>query len=522
MRVVVGVDVGTSGTKVVACDEAGGVLASASAAHEICHARPGWSEQDPRWWWEAACAAMREVCAAAPVRAGQVAGVGLSGQMHGSVFLDGTALEGPQRAQGAEPIRPALLWNDQRTAAECEQIERAAGGRLALVTKVGNAALPGFTAPKMLWLREHEPANFARVAAVCLPKDYVRLRLTGALGTDVGDASGTLLFDPAARAWRPDVCESIGLDAGLLPRAHESAAVAGRVMGAAAARTGAPEGTPVAAGSGDNMTSAVGCGVIEPGQVAAVLGTSGVIICHADRPAVDDDAQTPGRTHTMCAADGGGSAGKAGRWVLTGCTLSAAGCLQWVRSALFPERSYDELIAEARETPPGAGGLLFLPYLTGERCPHPDPTARGAFVGLTARHTRGHLVRAVVEGVCLTMAQILEIMRAEGVRPESIRLTGGAAKSSFWRQTLADATGCEVVTMIAEEGPAYGAAILAAVGAGVFESVSEACGAWISERKRIGPGADAARYAAPGRVHAGLYHDLRARFAELHRIDEAS
>ena len=514
MGLLIGIDVGTSGTKVIACAESGEVLASAAAPHEIMQPRAGWSEQSPEGWWEATTRALREMCAGEAVRGKAISAVGLSGQMHGSVFLGREALEAPESAPA---LRPALLWNDQRTAAQCAAIEEAVGGRLALVRRVGNAALTGFTAPKILWLREHEPETFARVGAVCLPKDYIRLRLTGELATDVGDASGTLLFDPAARAWRRDVLDALGLDARLLPRALESAAVAGRVSARGAAQSGLPEGMPVAAGSGDNMTSALGCGVVGPGQVAAVLGTSGVVICHTDRPRVDDEGPTPGRMHTLCAADG--TSERAGGWLLTGCTLSAAGCVQWLREALFPERSYEELMAEAAGAPPGSAGLVFLPYLTGERCPHPDPTARGAFVGLTSRHGRGHVVRAVIEGACFTMAQILGIMRSLGVAPPSIRVTGGAARSPRWRQILADCTGCAVVTTNAEEGPAYGAAALAAVGAGAYESVADVCRAWIIERERTGVSSSAGRYADPMRVHESLYGDLRERFAQLHAME---
>lgn len=513
MRYLLGIDVGTSATKALLCDERGGVAATASSPHEILQPHPGWSEQDPADWWKATVIAVRRVMEAAGARADQIAGIGLSGQMHGSVFLSKEAVE--SGGADAQAIRPALLWNDQRTGAQCELIEERVGGRAALVRLVGNAALTGFTAPKILWVRKNEPENYARAAAVCLPKDFIGFKLTGALATDVGDASGTLLFDVGARSWHRGVCEKLGIDPALLPPSHESASVIGTVTVWAARETGLAEGTPVVAGSGDNMTSAVGSGVVERGIVAGALGTSGVIIAHSDAPVVDVGAPDgAGRTHTMCSAAGRDA------WCITGCMLSAGGSLKWVRDTLFPGAGYDELMREAASAPAGSAGLVFMPYLTGERCPHQDPSARGAWIGLTARHTRAHLVRAVIEGVSFGMGEILDIVRGLGVEARSVRLSGGGAKSEFWRQILADVFGVPVVLTNSEEGPSHGAALLAGVGIGVWGSVPEACREAIKESRMTAPSANRGEaYARSRRVYAQLYQDLKDRYGDLLAID---
>lgn len=507
---LLGIDVGTSATKALVCDERGRVVSSASAEHPISRPRPGWSEQDPRDWWASAVRATRE---AVGHDGGAVCAVGLSGQMHGSVFLPREAVGSDGR--NAQPLRPALLWNDQRTAAQCAQIEAIAGGRAALVELVGNAALTGFTLPKILWVRENEPDVYKKVAAIVLPKDYIRLRMTGRVATDVGDAAGTLLFDVDARRWSERAMALFGVDRSLLPDVVESAAPTGSVTAWAARELGVPAGIPVVGGSGDNQAGAVGAGVVAPGMVLATLGTSGVIYAHSDRPRKDlGTGHAAGRVHTMCAADG--TAGAAGRWSVTGCMLSAGGSLQWCRNTLFPGESYDALIAEAAKVRPGCDGLVFLPYLTGERCPHPDPTARGGWIGLTSRHTRAHLIRAVVEGVSYGMADVLDLVRGIGVPVEKCRLGGGGARSEFWRQMLADVFGCPVALTNTEEGPAYGAALLAGVGAGRFWSVVEACGLAISETRELAPQRDAVAAYAPTRsVYSKLYGDLRERFGEL-------
>ena len=511
MARLLGIDVGTSATKAIVCDDRGRVLATGSAPHTLRTPRPGWTEQDPGEWWRATVDACRGAIADAGGDASEIRAIGLSGQMHGSVLVDRATVDAHGRDDGV--VRPALLWNDQRTADQCAAFEQAAGGRRALVELVGNAALPGFTLPKLLWVRENEPEAWARTAAIMLPKDYVRFRLTGAVATDVGDAAGTLLLDVDGRSWSERALEVAGLDPALLPPVLESAAGAGNLSEFATGALGLDAGIVVVAGSGDNMAGAVGAGVVSPGVVLATLGTSGVVYAHAEKPR-RDLGDPPGRLHTMCAADG--DASRRGAWCVTGCTLSAAGSLQWVRDKLFPEASFDDLVASAAKAPPGCDGLLFLPQLTGERCPYPDPNARGAWVGLSLGHERDHMVRAVLEGVTLTMAQILEIVRSTGVPVEEIRLGGGGARSPLWRQMLADAFAQPVHTLEAEEGPAHGAALLAGVGAGIWPGVREACNAAIAVGGRNDPtpeGVDL--YRGLREEHGALYADLRGRFASL-------
>jgi len=517
---LIGVDLGTSSVKAIATDRAGGVIASATRAYPLSRPRPGWSEQNPQDWWEASANAAKELVERG-VDPARVAGIGLSGQMHGLVLLDGDAAA--RQASACRALRPAILWNDQRTGDQCARIERLAGGRRALVGMVGNAALPGFTLPKILWLREHEPAVLARARHALLPKDFVRLKLTGALATDVGDASGTLLFDVDARRFSVPALERFGIDPGFFPPAVESAAVCGTLSTYGAAQTGLRAGTPVVAGSGDNQAGAIGAGVVRPGMVLATLGTSGVVYAHTDRPRRDlpegaDDSGC-GRLHTMCAADG--DASRPGAWSVTGCMLSAAGSLQWAREALFPNESFDALVGEASAAPPGCNGLVFLPYLTGERCPHADPDARGGWIGLTARHTRAHLIRAVIEGATFGMGQIMDLVRASGVPVELVRLGGGGAKSSLWRQLQADVYGVPVSLTNTEEGPALGAALLAGVGAGVWPSVEHACAAAIHETAVISPSADATRYTPVREVYARMYALLRESNDALAEIDRA-
>jgi len=492
---LIGLDLGTSAVKAIALDPSlgsAGIVASASKEHPLHTPREGWSEQDPADWWVAACAAIGELLALPGVKGIAIAGIGLSGQMHGSVMLDRAGL----------PVRRALLWNDQRTAAECGVIEKAFGGKRGCVALVGNAALTGFTLPKLLWVRRHEPVIWSRVAKVMLPKDYLALKLTGVSATDVGDASGTLLFDVASRQFSGRACELVGIEPGLFPEPHESSTVVGQVSGEAAAQTGLPVGVPVIIGSGDNMTAAIGAGVVSAGTALAVLGTSGVILVSSDGPEKDlgevsagGDACGPasgtasgtasgacGRMHTMCAAAGSRS------WALTGCTLSAGGALRWFRDTLAPGVAYDQLMAEAASVPIGCEGLVFAPQLTGERCPHPDPQARGGFLGLTSRHTRAHLARAVIEGVTFTMGQILGIAGDMGVKIERVRLSGGGNRSAFWRQMQADVYGLPTQLAGSDEGGcALGAALLAGVGVGRFASVEAACQATLAVQHEHSP-----------------------------------
>lgn len=511
---LLGIDLGTSATKALVCDLRGRVVASATVEHPIAHPHAGWSEQDPEHWWRSACDAIRAVLSRGMLDPAAIAAVGLSGQMHGSVLLSADAAKSGGRA-GA--LRPALLWNDQRTAHECAEIEHAVGGRRRLVELVGNAALTGFTLPKLLWVRRHEPELWSRVRHVCMPKDFLAFRLTGELVTDTGDASGTLLFDVARRAWGTDVCSSVGLEPALLPRCVEAATVIGGITAWAAEQTGLRSGTPVAIGSGDNMTGAVGAGVVDPGIALASLGTSGVIYLHADRPRKDiHDSGPSGRLHTMCAATGPRG------WCVTGCMLSAGGALKWARDTIAPGEPYEKLMLEAEAAPPGCEGLVFLPYLTGERCPHPDPKARGGWIGLTARHTRAHLLRAVIEGVTFSMAQILNLARGIGADVRAVRLTGGGNRSPLWRQMQADLYGAPVELAGDEEGGcALGAAIIAGSATGALPPVSKACHELITVHETLQP-RPAQAYDSSRAVFEKLYGDLRERFGELAGLERSA
>ena len=508
MSFLLGIDIGTSGTKTLICDFRGRLMATATEAHTVESPRPGWSQQDPLQWWTATCRATRGVLGRAKVRADQVGAIGLSGQMHGSVFLGG----------GEKPLRPAILWNDQRTGQECDQIEKRAGGRRRLIRMVGNPALTGFTAPKILWVRKHEPRVYEKTRHILLPKDYIRYRLTGEYATEVGDASGTLLLDVKKRQWNRKLIDLLKIDMSLLPSCHESHEITGQLTGPAAKALGLKAGVPVAGGSGDQPAGAVGNGIVTSGIVSATLGTSGVVFAHADKPIYDPE----GRVHTMCAA-------VSGKWCVFGCMLSAGGSLQWFRNQLAAtERAeaarkridpYDLLMSEAQRAEPGCEGLFFLPYLTGERCPYADPDARGGWIGLTARHDRSAMIRSVIEGVTFGMADALSIMRDMGIKVKTVRLSGGGARSAMWRQLQADIYNRPVVTINAGEGPAYGAAILAGVGTGVWSSVPQACKAAIRETEKRRPKKRlAARYARHHRQYQRLYAALQVEFERIARL----
>ena len=449
MTKLLGLDIGTTGVRCVAIDERGDLVADASEEYPLYTPQPGWSEQRPEDWWEAS----QRVIASVAARAGRdLSGIGLAGQMHGAVFLD----------QKDAVIRPALLWNDQRTEAQCQAItERVGPRRLTDIT--GNPALTGFQAPKILWLRDEEPKAYERVAAVLLPKDFIRLKLTGEKATDASDASGTLLLDLKARTWSSEILQSLDIPAHWLPKVDESPEATGNVTNDIATRLELPPNIPVAAGAGDNAAAAVGNGIVSDGLASCSIGTSGVLFAHSDAIATDPS----GRVHAFCHA-------VPNRYHLMGVTLAAGGSLRWWRDVVGKD-DYAELSALAEQTPPGAEGLVFLPYLTGERTPHLDPRARGAFFGLTSRHGLGHLTRAVMEGVAYSLRDSLEIILALGADPQQIRVTGGGGRSPFWRQLLADVLGRPIVRTIADEGPAYGAALLAGVAAGVFGSIEEAC-----------------------------------------------
>jgi xylulokinase len=499
MALMLGLDIGTSGAKAILCNEQGHLLASAVTEYPLLTPFPLWSEQDPAEWWRGAKDALAQVLQG--VDTSSVAGLGLTGQMHGSVFLD---------AQD-QVIRPALLWNDQRTAEECRQITDRIGQE-RLIEIAGNPALTGFQAPKILWLRNHEPQNYARLSRVLLPKDYIRLLLTGEAATDASDAAGTLLLDLSRRDYSPEILEKLEFERSWLPQVYEGPQVTGGLLPEVAAELGLPAGLPVVAGGGDNAAAAVGTGIVRSGIVSSSIGTSGVIFAHSDEIAFDPQ----GRLHTFCHA-------VPGKYHMMAVTLSAGGSFRWwrdtVRAASGSDLSYDQLSQLAGSVPAGSEGLIFLPYLTGERTPHLDPFARGAFIGLTARHTAAHMARAVMEGVVYSLRDGLEIMRALGLPIGQIRATGGGGRSPLWRQMQADIYGAEVVTLRAEEGPAYGAALLAGVGAGIFSSVDQAARDAVVVTSSTAPDPAAQEcYERAYAIYTGLYPALSSSMRAMNEI----
>ena len=504
MAYYLGLDIGTSGTKALLVDEAGRRVASDTQEYPLSTPRPLWAEQDPQLWWEACVAATRAVLSKSGAQGGDISGIGLSGQMHGSVFLD----------KSGRVLRPALLWCDQRTQAECDWITGQAGpGNLAAL--IGNPVLTGFTAPKIVWLRNHEPDVYAQVARVLLPKDYIRFKLTGAYATEVSDASGTALFDVAHRRWSEPMLAACDIPGAWMPECAESVEITGHVSAEAATLTGLSAGTPVAGGGGDQAAGAVGSGIVEAGVVSSTVGTSGVVFAYAGTPAVD-----PGlRMHTFCHA-------VPGAWHVMGVVLSAGGSLRWLRDTFFQPEGvvaktigddpYNLMAEGARHVPPGAEGLIFLPYLTGERTPYPDANARGTFFGITLRHGRRHFARAVFEGVAYALNDTFHIFDEIGVPVTQVRASGGGAKSPVWRQIHADVTGHPHVTLSVDEGPALGAALLAAVGTGAYPTVADACRAAIQTVARIEP--DVAAHAAYQKcygVYRALYPALKDQFTAV-------
>jgi xylulokinase len=494
VRISIGVDVGTTGARAVAVDETGAVRGAHTSEYPLLTPRPQWTEQDPAEWWRATRESLRAVAAACREASDTIVGIGLSGQMHGSVFLD---------ADG-EVIRPALLWNDQRTGAQCAQItERVGADRLVEIT--GNPALTGFQAPKVLWLRDNEPASYERVVHVLLPKDYVRYRLANELATDASDASGTLFLDLHKRAWSDEVLDALDVPASWLPSVFESPEATGTVGADLAAEIGLPAGIPVAAGGGDNAAAAIGTAVAREGLMSSSIGTSGVLFAHTDEAAIDPS----GRIHAFAHA-------VPDRYCLLAVTLSAGGSLRWWRDVTGVE--YERLVAEAEIVPAGSEGLVFLPYLTGERTPHLDPRARGGFVGLTARHTRGHMTRALMEGVLFSLRDGLEIMRGLDVRATEIRAIGGGALSDLWLQLQADVYGARVHRLAIEEGAAYGAALLGHVAAGTFADVEEGTSVVRTMEQVTEPDPNrAAAYAETYEVFRSMYATLRE---DMHRLAE--
>jgi xylulokinase len=489
---LLGIDVSTTATKALLIDEQGAVVAVAASEYPFETPQPLWSEQDPALWWYGAVQSIRQVLGQSGIDPGQIAAVGLTGQMHGLVLLD---------AQGTV-LRPAILWNDQRTAAECDEI-RARLGKANLVRATGNDALTGFTAPKILWVRRHEPALFERATSFLLPKDYLRFRLTGRIATDKADAAGSLLLDLRSRDWSEEVLAGLEIPHSFVAPTHEGPQVTSQITAQAAAATGLKEGTPVVAGGGDQAAQAVGVGAVAEGIVALTLGTSGVVFATVNEPFYEPE----GRLHAFCHA-------VPGRWHLMGVMLSAAGSLRWYRDTVAPGMAYDDLLAPAAELSPGSEGLLFLPYLTGERTPHPDPLARGAFVGLTVRHGLPHLTRAVLEGVAFGLRDSFELMKGVGLSQiRQVRVSGGGARSPLWRQILADVLNTELATVNTTEGAAYGAALLAGVGANIWPDVDAACNTAIHVTGSTTPNAaSATRYEAIYAQYGALYPALKPSF----------
>jgi xylulokinase len=491
MSHVLGIDVSTTATKAVLVDETGTVAGIGTADYGFDVPRPLWIEQDPRLWSSGAVAAIRQVLATTGVRGDEIRAIGLTGQMHGLVLLDADD----------RVLRPAILWNDQRTAHACDEIREALGfDRLVALT--GNDAVTGLTAPKLVWVRDHEPDVWARTARMLLPKDYVRLTLTGAHALDKADGAGTLLFDLAARDWSPEVLAALRIPREWLPPTFEGPAVTGEVTAGAAAATGLRAGTPVVAGGGDQSANAVGVGAVAPGTVALSLGTSGVVFAATTSPLYDPR----GRVHAFCHA-------VPDRWHLMSVMLSAAGSLRWLRDTIAPGLPYPELVEPAADVPAGSEGLWFLPYLSGERSPHPDPLARGAFVGLTLAHDRRHLVRAVLEGVAFGLRDGLDLMVAAGMpAPAQVRASGGGLASPAWRQILADVLEAEIATVSTTEGAAFGAALLATPAAGWFSTVDEAVAATVQATPVASPGPDAPTYRDAHAAYRELYPALRPFF----------
>ena len=500
MSLFLGIDISTTSAKALLIDRDGEIVASATSPLALSTPRPLWSEQEPLDWWNAVAASIREALAHSNISGKEVSAIGLTGQMHGLVLLD----------ERNEPLRPAILWNDQRCGAECDEIRNRIG-RARLIQLTGNEALTGFTAPKIVWVKNHEPDIFARARHVLLPKDYIRFKLTGRLAMDKADGSGTMLFDLKKRNWSVELLNSLGIPNEWLPETFEGPEVTGEVNSEAAAATGLRIGTPVVAGGGDQAAQAVGVGAVRPGVVALTLGTSGVVFATSDSCLIEPE----GRLHALCHA-------LPNRWHLMGVMLSAAGSLQWYRDTIASDVSFDDLMEEAAGAPPGCEGLIFLPYLSGERTPHPDPLARGAWVGLTLRHRRAHLTRAVLEGVAFGLKDSFVLIKQAGLGAiEQVRVSGGGAKSSLWRQILADVLGVELVTVNTTEGAAYGAAILAGVASGLWPDVETACERLIRAQDRVLPEAKREKiYSGVHREYDALYPALSPSFNRLASITD--
>jgi xylulokinase len=497
MAYFLGIDVSTTATKALLINEAGAVVGVETTQYDFETPRPLWSEQDPALWWDGAIRSIRLLLINHSLAGDDIAGIGLTGQMHGLVLLD---------EQGMV-LRPAILWNDQRAGAECDDIRQRVG-RERLIQITGNDALTGFTAPKILWVRANEPDIYAQVRHILLPKDYVRYRLTGEYAVDRAGGAGTLLFDLKQRDWSAEVLQALEIPQAWLPQTHEGPEITGQVSQAAASDTGLQVGTPVIAGGGDQAAQAVGVGAVETGIGALTVGTSGVVFVTTDTPLIEPE----GRLHAFCHA-------VPERWHFMGVMLSAAGSLQWYRDSLAPNMTFDALLAEAADVASGSEGLFFLPYLMGERTPHPDPEARAAWVGLTRRHSRPHMTRAVLEGVAYGLKDSFQLIQQAGLSEISqVRVSGGGARSTLWRQILADVFNSELVTVNTTEGAAFGAALLAATGTGRFSSVSTACETAIQITGHTEPGMSVKVYQESYAIYRQLYPALQKTFLDISQL----
>ncbi len=505
MNYLIGFDIGTTSTRCILVDQTGKLIASATKEYPMDTPKPGWAEQHPDSWWEASMDTIKSVLKESKVIPSKIAAIGLSGQMHGSVFLD----------KAGKVIRPALLWCDQRTAGQCQTIYDIFGGQEQFIKLSYNKALTGFTAPKILWLREVEEDNYRKTTQILLPKDYIRYKLSGTYATEVSDASGTILMDIKERTWSEEIIKGLDIDKNILPPVYESAKVSSYVSKEAAALTGLTQGTPIVGGAGDQAGGAVGSGIVREGIISDYLGTSGVVFAHSEKPVYDPR----GRLHSFCHA-------VEGAWHLMGVTLAAAGSYKWYYDNFGVSKEiidkykdlsgYELLNKQAEAAPPGSKGLIFLPYLSGERTPYADPYARGVFFGISYLHRQDHFARSVMEGISYSQYDCLNLMRQLGISSDKIVLFGGGARSILWRQIIADIFDTRIVTLNVEEGPSYGAAILAGVGAGIYKDVKEAAKSIIKEVSQTSPNPEnVKRYARYYTVYKSLYNNLKGDFEKL-------
>ncbi len=504
MKYVIGIDIGTSGTKTLLVSQAGKIVASASAEYPLYQPQNGWAEQDPNHWWQATCTTIQSVLVQSGIMPEEIEGIGLSGQMHGLVMLD----------VNGEVIRHAILWCDQRTAQECADINGLVGEQRH-VEIAANPPLTGFTSPKILWVRKHEPEHYAKCHKILLPKDYIRYKLTGEFATEVSDASGMGLLDVKGRCWSEEILEKLDININLLGKMHESVEITGRVTQQASQQTGLAEGTLVAGGAGDNAAAAVGTGIVKDGRAFTTIGTSGVVYAHTSTPVIE----SKGRIHTFCSA-------VPGEWHVMGVTQGAGLSLRWLRDTVCTEEAaeanmqgtdpYDVMAKEAETAPIGAESLVFLPYLMGERTPHLNPNARGVFFGLSPVHHRSHMIRSVMEGVSYSLMDCLALLKEMDIVCNDMTICGGGGRSAFWCQMLADIFGSPVKTLQSAEGPALGVAILAGVGAGWFQTVEEGCQQFLATKKSYEPqNENKPAYDKYYDIYKNLYKDLATRFNDL-------